>query len=148
MSGAARSSDVPALVTLAGVTLGVAAASVAIGVAVSAFASNRVQALACAVGIWVVLALGVDVALASIASSAHIGPEGLLAAILLNPIEAGRVLGLLGTSFEGTALGPLGGYLISRFGTVGTVSLLIGDLVVWTAAPLAFARWALLRRDL
>lgn len=148
MSGAARSSDVPALVTLAGVTLAVAAASVAIGVAVSALSATRVQALAAAVGIWVVLALGVDLALASIASSARIGPEGLLAAILLNPLEAARVLGLLGTSFEGTALGPLGAYLISRFGTVGTVSLLIGDLLVWTAAPLAFARWALLRRDL
>ena len=148
MAGVARGSDVPALVTLIGATFGVAAASVAIGVAVSALVGSRVQAISFAVGLWIVLSLGVDLALAALAPSVHLGPAGLLGAILLNPLEAGRILALLGTNFQGTALGPFGAYLIATFGKVGTVALLVADLVAWTVAPLLVARWALPRRDL
>jgi ABC-type transport system involved in multi-copper enzyme maturation permease subunit len=148
MAGVARGSDVPAIVTLIGATFGVAAASVAIGVAISAVVSSRVQAISLAVGLWIVLSLGVDLALAALAPSIHLGPEGLLGAILLNPLEAGRILALLGTNFQGTALGPFGAYLIATFGKVGTVGVLVADLVAWTVAPLLVARWALPRRDL
>jgi ABC-type transport system involved in multi-copper enzyme maturation permease subunit len=148
MSGVARGSDVPALVTLIGATFGVAMSSVAIGIAVSAFSSNRVQAVATTVGLWIVLSLGVDLTLAALAPSVHMGPTGLLAAILLDPLEAARILALLGTNFQGTALGPFGAYLITTFGKVGAVVLLAGDLVVWTVGPLLLARWTLPRRDL
>jgi Cu-processing system permease protein len=148
MSSVARGSDVPALVTLIGATLGVAATSVAIGVALSSFASNRAQAVAGAVGLWIVFSLGVDLALAALAPSVHLGPQGLLAAIALNPLEAGRVLALLGTNFRGTALGPFGAYLVSTFGTVGSVAVLVLVLASWTVLPLLLARWALPRRDL
>jgi len=148
LSGVARGADVPALVTLIGATLGVAAASVAIGVAVSSIVSSRVQAVAVAVGLWIVLSLGVDLALAALAPSVHMGPSGLLTAILINPLESGRILALLGTNFEGTALGPFGAYLITTFGRWGTVGLLVADLVAWTVGPLLLARWALPRKDL
>lgn len=148
MAGVAQGSDVPALVTLIASTFGVAAASVSIGVAVSALVSSRVQAVAVGVGLWIVLSLGVDLALAALAPSMHLGAAGLLGTILLNPLEAGRILALLGTNLQGTALGPFGAYLISRFGRVGTVSVLAGDLVAWTAIPLLVARWALARKDL
>lgn len=148
MSSVARGSDVPALVTLVGATLGVAATSVAIGVALSTFASNRAQAVAGAVGLWIVFSLGVDLALAALAPSVHLGPQGLLAAIALDPLEAGRILALLGTNFRGTALGPFGAYLISTFGTAGAVAVLVAVLAAWTVVPLMLARWALPRRDL
>lgn len=148
MSSVARGSDVPALATLVGATLGVAAASVAIGVAMSSFASNRAQAVAGGVGLWIVFSLGVDLALAALAPSVHLGPQGLMAAIVLNPLEAGRILALLGTNFRGTALGPFGAYLVSTFGAVGAVGVLVAALVAWTAGPLLLARWALPRRDL
>ena len=104
IAGVATASDVPALVTLIGATLGVGAASVAIGVAISSLVSSRVQAVTLAVGLWIVLSLGVDLALAALAPSVHLGPTGLLVAILANPLEAGRILALLGTNLEGTAL--------------------------------------------
>jgi ABC-type transport system involved in multi-copper enzyme maturation permease subunit len=148
IAGIATASDVPALVTLIGATLGVGAASVGIGVAISSIVSSRVQAVTLAVGLWIVLSLGVDLALAALAPSVNLGPTGLLAAILANPLEAGRILALLGTNLEGTALGPFGAYLISTFGHWGTMSLLVGDLVLWTLVPLAVARWALPRKDL
>ncbi|MDH5224457.1 MAG: hypothetical protein OEW46_06780, partial [Actinomycetota bacterium] len=120
----------------------------AIGVAVSSIVSSRVQAVAVAVGLWIVLSLGVDLALAALAPSVHMGPSGLLTAILINPLESGRILALLGTNFEGTALGPFGAYLITTFGRWGTVGLLVADLVAWTVGPLLLARWALPRKDL
>ncbi|MGZ8630335.1 MAG: ABC transporter permease [Actinomycetota bacterium] len=148
IAGVATASDVPALVTLIGATLGVGAASVAIGVAISSLVSSRVQAVTLAVGLWIVLSLGVDLALAALAPSVHLGPTGLLVAILANPLEAGRILALLGTNLEGTALGPFGAYLISAFGRWGTIAVLVGDLVAWTLVPLGVARWALPRKDL
>lgn len=148
MSGVARGSDVPALATLIGATFGVGMVSVALGIAVSTIASSRSQAVAGGVGLWIIFSLGVDLALAALAPSVHLGPEGLLAAILLNPLEAGRILALLGTNFKGTALGPFGAYLIATFGAAGTVVLLVADLLAWTAIPVLFSRWALPRRDL
>ena len=148
MASVANANDVPALVTLIVSTFAVAAASVSIGVAVSSVTRSRVQAVAVAVGLWILLSLGVDLALAALAPSVHLGPAGLLASILLNPLEAGRILALLGTNFRGTALGPFGAYLIARFGSVGAVGILVADLAAWTAIPLLFARWALPRADL
>ena len=148
MSGVARSSDVTAIVTLLAATFGVAMASVAIGVALSTVARTRAQAVAGAVGLWIMLALGVDPALAALAPSVHMGPRGLLAAVLLNPLEACRILALLGTDLRGAALGPFGAYLITTFGVAGTLTILIADLIAWTAIPLLIARRWLPRRDL
>jgi len=148
MSAVARASDVPALVTLIASTAAVATASVAIGIAISAVSASRVQAVAGAVALWIVTSLGIDLALAALAPSVHLGPRGLLVAVLLNPMEAGRILALLGTNFQGTALGPFGAYLITTFGATGTVAILALDLLVWTAGPVVLARRILSRRDL
>lgn len=148
MSSVASANDVPALVTLIASTFAVAAASVSTGVAVSSITRTRAQAVSVAVGLWILFSLGVDLGLAALAPSVHLGPAGLLAAILMNPLEAGRILALLGTNFRGTALGPFGAYLISRFGSFGTVALLVADFAAWTGIPLLFARWALARADL
>jgi ABC-type transport system involved in multi-copper enzyme maturation permease subunit len=148
MSGVARGSDVPALGVLIGCTFALGAASVAIGVAISAVATTRAQAVAAGVGIWIVFSLGVDLALAALAPSIHLGPRALLAAVLLNPFEAARILALLGTNLQGTALGPFGAYLLTTFGTVGAVAVLAVDLALWVILPVAVARWALAGRDL
>lgn len=148
MSGVARGSDLPALITLIGATGGVAMASVAIGIAISSWSSSRSQAVAGAVGLWIVLSLGVDLALAALAPSVHLGPRGLLAAVLLDPLEAGRILALLGTNFQGTALGPFGAYLVTTFGAAGSAALLVADLALWTVLPVWIARRALVTRDL
>lgn len=148
MATVAQASDVPALVTLVLATAAVAAVCVALGVALAASTSSRTQAVAAAVGVWIVAALGVDLAIAALAPSLHLGPGGLLAVVLLNPLEAGRILALLGTNLQGTALGPFGAYLLSTFGTAGSVALLVGDLIAWTVVPLVVADRVLARRDL
>jgi Cu-processing system permease protein len=148
LSGVVRADDLPALVALVGATFGVAAASVAIGVAISAAASTRAQAVAAAVGVWILTALGLDLALAALAPALQLGPTGLLVAILLNPLEAGRVLALLGTNLRGSALGPFGAYLVSTFGSGGAVAILVLALATWVLVPLQVARVVLPRKDL
>lgn len=148
MSGVARAEDLPALTALIGATAGVAAASVAIGTYASTLASTRAQAITAAVGFWIVAALGVDLALAALAPSLHLGPAGLLAVVLLDPLEAGRILALLGANMQGTALGPFGAYLVTTFGPVGTIVLLAADLAAWTLVPVLLARRRVSTRDL
>lgn len=148
VAGAATADDLPALAMLLLSTAGVAAACVAMGVAISSAVAQRVQALALAIGLWIVLALGLDIAIAALAPSLHLGPGGLLAAVLVNPLETGRILALLGTNLDGAALGPFGAYLIGAFGRAGTIGLLVVALLAWTMGPLLVARWALDRRDL
>ncbi len=148
LSGVAKGSDVLPLVALVGSTLGVSTACVAIGLAFSAFARSRLQATSTAITLWFLLALGMDLALIAIAPAVRMGPVGLLSAVLFNPLEAGRVLALLGASPDGTVLGPFGAYLVETFGTGGAASLLIASLAFWTVVPLGAARWLLTSRDL
>ncbi len=148
LSGVAKTSDVVPLLALVGSTLGVSAACVAIGLAFSAFASTRLQATSTAITLWFLLALGMDLALVAIAPAVRMGPVGLLSAVLANPLEAGRVLALLGASPDGTVLGPFGAYLLAVFGSGGAAGVLIASLAFWTIAPLGVARWILTSRDL
>ena len=148
LSGVAKSSDVLPLVALVGSTLGVSSACVAIGLAFSAFARSRLQATSTAITLWFLLALGMDLALVAIAPAVRMGPVGLLSAVLANPLEAGRVLALLGASPDGTVLGPFGAYLVETFGAGGAAGLLVASLAFWTVVPLGVARWILTSRDL
>lgn len=146
LSMAATMADLLGLATVLVVTLATAAASVALGVAISALASSHHQATAAAAALWLLLALGLDLLLAGVAPGLRLGPAGLLAAVVVNPIEAARVLVLL--LLDGAAaLGPFGAYLIDRFGRSGTIGLLSGTLAFWTLAPLALAAIATTRRD-
>ncbi len=146
LAGVARVEDLAPLGALVGATLAVGTAGLGLGVGISALARSRAQATAAAVATWLVLALGMDLALAGLAPAVRLGPEGLLAGVLLNPLEAGRILALLAASPGGTALGPFGAFLIDRFGTAGAGALLVVAIGIWTALPLALARWALARR--
>lgn len=146
LAGVARVADLAPIAALVGATLAVGTAGLALGIGISALARSRGQATAVAVAAWFLFALGMDLALAGLAPAVRLGPEGLLAAVLLNPLEAGRILALLAASAGGTALGPFGAFLLDRFGTAGATALLAGAIAAWTAAPLAIAARALGRR--
>lgn len=147
LAGVAETSDLGSLGALVLATAAAATAGLAVGMAISAAATGRTQAVSLAVAAWFVLALGMDLALAGLGPAIRLGPGGLLVAVLLNPLEGARILALLGASPEGTALGPFGAYLLDRFGSGGAALLLAGSLVAWTAAPLVAARAFLQRRS-
>jgi ABC-2 type transport system permease protein len=138
--------DLAAFGVVLGVGLAATASAVALGVAISALASTHHQATAAAASVWLLLALGMDLLLAGVAPGLRLGPAGLLAAVVANPLEAARIWALLLLE-GGTALGPFGDYLVARFGTAGTHGLLAGVMTVWTVGPLLLARRATARRD-
>jgi ABC-type transport system involved in multi-copper enzyme maturation permease subunit len=146
VSMASTVADLLGIVVVLGVGLAAAAAAVALGVALSAVSSTLHQATAAAAALWLLLALGLDLLLAGVAPGLRLGPAGLLAAVIANPLEAARVLVLLLLEGPG-ALGPFGAYLIDRFGRIGAVTLLAGIIAGWTLAPLALAAAATSRRD-
>jgi ABC-type transport system involved in multi-copper enzyme maturation permease subunit len=148
LSGVARRSDVMPLAALVGSTLAVAVTCVAIGIGVSAVSRSRLQATSTAITVWFLLALGMDLVLAAVAPAVRMGPAGLLVAVVCNPLEAGRVLALLGSTPDGTALGPFGAYLVESFGSGGATTILVSSLAFWTLAPLVLARWVIARGDL
>lgn len=142
----ATGADLVAFAIVVGVGLVATAAAVAIGVAISALASTHHQATAAAASAWLLLALGMDLLLAGVAPGLRLGPAGLLTAVLLNPLEAARILALMLLE-GGSALGPFGTYLTSRFGAGGAVGVLLGSIATWTVGPLLLARQVTLRRD-
>lgn len=146
VSMAATLADLRGLAVVLLVTLAATAAAVALGVAISAVSASHHQATVTAAALWLMLALGLDLLLAGVGPGLRLGPAGLLAAVVVNPLEAARLLGLM--LLDGaTALGPFGAYLTDRFGGGGTVGLLAGTVTFWTIAPLGLAVWATHRRD-
>lgn len=142
----ASATDLLMLLGVAAISVAATAAAVALGVAVSAVCTTHHQATAAAASLWLLLALGLDLLLAGAAPGLGLGPAGLLAAVLLNPLEAARVLALLMVD-HGAALGPFGAYLTDRLGRWGALAALSGSLVGWTILPLWLARSVTARRD-
>jgi Cu-processing system permease protein len=148
LAGVARVSDLAPFGALVLATLAVGTAGLGVGIGISSVAAGRTQAVALSVAVWFVLALGMDLALAGLGPAVQLGPQGLLVAVLLNPLEAGRILALLASSPSGAALGPFGTYLVERFGTTGSAVLLSSAIAAWTVIPLLVARVALRRRPI
>jgi len=64
---------------------------------------------------------------------------------LLNPVEQARVLGTLALSDRLDVLGPVGLFGLDQLGVAGLTGLMVGALLVATAAPLALG-YAVFRR--
>ncbi len=140
--------DLPAFGAIGTLMLAAATATAAIGVLIGALAATRLQAALLAVAAWFVLAVGLDLVVIGLGVFLRIGEIGLLVAALGNPIEAARLAALLLLDASGTVLGPLGTYLLDRFGILGAHALLLGALAAWTGVPLVLAGRVLARRDL
>lgn len=146
LAGVVTLADLSAFAVVLGIGLAATASAVAIGVAISALATTHHQATAAAASVWLLLALGMDLLLAGVAPGLRLGPAGLLAAVLLNPLEAARIWATLLLD-GGDALGPFGAYLTSRFGAAGAHGVLASALLAWTVGPLWIARRVTVRRD-
>jgi Cu-processing system permease protein len=147
LSTVATMADLTAFGIVLAVGLLATASAVAIGVAISAVASTHHQATAAAASVWLLLALGMDLLLAGVAPGLRLGPAGLLGAVLLNPLEAARVLAVMLLD-GGHALGPFGTYLTRRFGQLGAQGVLVAAMAAWTVGPLLLARRVTRRRDI
>jgi len=129
-----------------GVTLLVAAGASALGVLVGSLVRTRVQAALVALVAWFVLAIGVDLVVVGLGVFLRAGEPAILAAVVLDPISAGRVLALLLIDASGGALGTLGTYVAERIGRGVGMGLLAALLGAWATLPVLLAGWTLRRR--
>ncbi|MDQ1538093.1 MAG: Cu-processing system permease protein [Actinomycetota bacterium] len=140
----AGTADVAGLLAIVASALGVGVVAVALGVSISAVAGSRLQALGLSMGLWFLFAFAIDLVLAGVASAVHLGPFGLFVGVLLNPLEAGRVLMILASGGDALTLGPFGAYLNVTVGTLWAALAVCASLATWTALSLLVA-WAGIR---
>jgi Cu-processing system permease protein len=147
VAGNVPAGDMPVFMGLLAVCGVCSAAAAAIGGLVGAAVHDRLQAALVAVGAWFVLAIALDLVVVGLGVFLTLGEPAILAALLVNPIEIGRVAALLMLDASGGALGPVGIYLREGMGDAGALGLLAAALATWVAVPLAVASWVLGRRD-
>ena len=123
----------PAIAMLAG------AAMCGIGLLISVSSRSAAQAQGAAIFAWFGFVLLYDLVL--IGSLAVSGlPAGWLAvSLVLNPVDATRVLGVLALEPDLYLLGPAGSFLAARLTPAGAALTLLASLVAWTAGPVAAA---------
>jgi Cu-processing system permease protein len=122
-----------------GIALALAAVYLAIGIAVSVASRSRLKATAAALAVWFTSVVFFDLMLIGAGAVAGAGTRLLAALLLLNPVDVARLLALLLLDSSLEMLGPVGGFLVTRFGSGGATGLLIGALAVWTIAPVLIA---------
>lgn len=122
-----------------GIALALAAVYLAIGIVISVAARSRIRATAMALVVWFASVIFFDLMLIGAGAVAGAGTRLLAALLLLNPVDIARLLALLLLDSSLEMLGPVGGFLIARFGSGGTAGLLAGALVLWTVAPVLIA---------
>jgi ABC-type multidrug transport system ATPase subunit/ABC-type transport system involved in multi-copper enzyme maturation permease subunit len=132
----------PAIAALAG------AAMAGVGLLISVSSRSAVQAQGAAIFAWFAFVLLYDLVLIGALSVSGMRAEWLAAALVANPVDAARVLGVLALEPDLYLLGPAGAYLAARLSRLGAAALLLSALAAWTVTPAAVAalKFALPRR--
>jgi Cu-processing system permease protein len=137
----ASTMDATTYLYLLGLMLALVAVMTGIGIVASVVSSSRSQAMAGALIIWFVAVLFFDLVLVGLVSGTSLGGRGLLAGLLLNPIEIVRVLAIMHLEPDLTVLGPFGSYIMEDMGKGLATGVLFTALAVWVVAPVAIATW-------
>jgi hypothetical protein len=82
-----------------------------------------------------------------VGAAVHLGPFGLFVGVLLNPLEAARVLMVLASGADALTLGPFGAYLNNSLGIAGAALAVCASLVAWTGLSFVVAWAGLSRRE-
>ncbi|MCX7623218.1 MAG: ABC transporter permease subunit [Thermomicrobium sp.] len=141
----AGATDPLSFLGLAGLTVLLAWASLALGLLLSSRCARASTAVSLALGTWLLLVFLGDLGLMGTALAVRLPPSWLLGIALGNPVEAYRIaaLRLLAGTLE--LLGPTGLYADERFGAA--VPLVLGGmLLAWTVAG-TLAAYASLHRE-
>jgi Cu-processing system permease protein len=126
---------------LLGLMLVLVAIMTGIGMVASVVSNSRAQALSAALLVWFIAVLFFDLVLIGLLSGTSLGGRGLLAGLLLNPIEIVRVLAIMHLEPDLTVLGPFGSYLMEEMGKTTATAVLVSALAVWVVTPVAIAIW-------
>lgn len=110
-----------------------------LGLWISVTSRSATQAQSRAIAVWFLLVLLYDLLIVGTLVLGGL-PAGALAVLLvLNPVDATRVLAVLALEPDLYLLGPAGSLLTESLGRGGAAAVLGGSLLVWAAAPLGLA---------
>ena len=123
----------PAIAALVG------AAMLGVGIAISVSSRSAAQAQGAAVFAWFAFVLLYDLVLMGSLATAGMPVQALSVALVANPVDAARVLGVLALEPDLYLLGPAGAYLTTQLSSSGAAALLLGALVSWATLPLGVA---------
>jgi ABC-type multidrug transport system ATPase subunit/ABC-type transport system involved in multi-copper enzyme maturation permease subunit len=123
----------PGIAALAG------AAMAGIGLLISVSSRSAVQAQGTAIFAWFGFVLLYDLLLLGSLAASGMRAEWLAAALVANPVDAARVLGVLALEPDLYLLGPAGAYIAARLSHAGAAVLLLTVLVLWAILPVACA---------
>lgn len=121
---------------LLGLTLLLAAATLAIGTVLSVTLRSRARVVGAAFSVWLLLVYVSDLGTIGLTIARGLGPAQVFVLALLNPVQQARVLGTLALSDRIDVLGPVGIFGLDLFGAVGLPALLIGSLLATTVGSL------------
>ncbi len=148
LSGSASAADLIVFAALLLTALLTTASCGAIGLLVaSCIRSRGGQTAMAGLAVWSVLAVGLDLALFAVAPVVRMSAPALFVVLALDPIEAGRVLGLLALGADSTVLGPLGTLLRDELGTGRAVGLVVLVDALWIGLGTIAAGALATRRD-
>jgi ABC-2 type transport system ATP-binding protein len=115
------------------------AALAGVGLFISVRSRSAVQSQGAAIFAWFGFVLLYDLVLMGSLAAGSLPAPAIAASLVLNPIDAARVLGILALEPDLYLLGPAGAFLMTRLSTSGAALLLGGALGIWTCAPVALA---------
>lgn len=123
------------------------AALAGVGLLISVTCRSAVQSQGAAVFAWFGFVLLYDLVLMGSLAAGALPAEAIVASLVLNPIDAARVLGIIALEPDLYLLGPAGAFLMSKVSSAGAALVLASSLIVWICAPvvLAIARFRLPR---
>jgi Cu-processing system permease protein len=122
-----------------GIAVLVGMAMAGVGALISVSSRTAVQAQGAGIFAWFGFVLLYDLLLVGVLAVSGVRVELLAAALVANPVDAARVLGILALEPDLYLLGPAGAYLTAQLTRSGAALLLGGALVFWAAAPLIAA---------
>jgi Cu-processing system permease protein len=117
----------------------VAAAMAAVGLLISVSSRSAVQAQGMAVFAWFALVLLYDLLLMGSLAASGMPAEWLAVALVANPVDAARVLGVLALEPDLYLLGPAGAFIAARLSQPGAAAVLLGALAGWATIPVLVA---------
>jgi len=138
--------DASAFLALAGVSLLLAAATLALGFFLSVILRSRARVIGAAFGVWLLLVYVSDLGTIGLVVSRDLSPGQVFALSLLNPVQEARVLGTLALTGRPEVLGPVGIYGVDTFGAAGFVAVLVTSLLATAGAAVA-GGYAVFRRS-
>jgi Cu-processing system permease protein len=116
-----------------------AAAMLGVGLLISVSSRTAVQAQGAAVFVWFAFVLLYDLLLMGTLTISGLSIEFLAASLVVNPVDAARVLGVLALEPDLYLLGPAGAYLTAHFSRAGAALWLGASLALWMVIPVVIS---------